>query len=53
LFHWIMLCGWIAFVTPEDFAWLTWRRGKEPRMNVGDADSIRVEARTVAKTSAS
>jgi hypothetical protein len=24
LFHWIMLAGWIAFLTPADFAWL-WR----------------------------
>lgn len=22
LFHWIMLVGWLAFVRPEDFAWL-------------------------------
>jgi hypothetical protein len=21
LFHWLMLCGWMAFLTPEDFAW--------------------------------
>jgi vitamin K-dependent gamma-carboxylase-like protein len=24
LFHWLMLCGWIAFLTPADFHWL-WR----------------------------
>jgi hypothetical protein len=23
LFHWLMLCGWLAFLTPEDFAWLS------------------------------
>ena len=22
LFHWLMLCGWISFVSPEDFRWL-------------------------------
>jgi hypothetical protein len=22
LFHWLMICGWIAFLTPADFAWL-------------------------------
>lgn len=23
LFHWLMLCGWLAFVRAEDFSWLT------------------------------
>jgi len=22
LFHWLMLCGWMAFLMPDDFAWL-------------------------------
>lgn len=22
LFHWVMLCGWMAFISPEDFAWV-------------------------------
>lgn len=22
LFHWIMLCGWLSFLEPEDYAWL-------------------------------
>jgi hypothetical protein len=22
LFHWVMLCGWMAFLSPEDFAWI-------------------------------
>lgn len=22
LFHWIMLCGWLAFLAPDDFRWL-------------------------------
>jgi Vitamin K-dependent gamma-carboxylase len=22
LFHWLMLCGWMAFLTPADFRWL-------------------------------
>jgi uncharacterized membrane protein YphA (DoxX/SURF4 family) len=26
LFHWIMLCGWLSFVTPDDLRWLGWRR---------------------------
>jgi hypothetical protein len=26
LFHWLMLCGWLSFVTPEDFTWVRrWR----------------------------
>lgn len=27
LFHWIMLVGWVAFVRPEDFAWLKGKGG--------------------------
>jgi hypothetical protein len=27
LFHWLMICGWIAFLTPADFAWLR-RKGR-------------------------
>ncbi len=26
LFHWIMLAGWLSFVQPSDFGWLTRRR---------------------------
>ena len=22
LFHWLMLCGWMSFVTPDDFRWV-------------------------------
>jgi hypothetical protein len=22
LFHWVMLAGWLAFITPDDFAWI-------------------------------
>ena len=30
LFHWIMLCGWLAFVTTDDFRWLAfWRSHSE------------------------
>jgi len=25
LFHWLMLCGWISFLRPEDFSWLSHR----------------------------
>src|SRR5262249_14123181 len=25
LFHWIMLCGWLAFVSPADFSWTSSR----------------------------
>jgi len=39
LFHPLMVCGWIAFVTPEDFAWLRGRGSREPRMNADDTDS--------------
>jgi len=28
LFHWIMLCGWLAFVTADDFLWLNFRRSQ-------------------------
>jgi hypothetical protein len=27
LFHWLMLCGWISFVTPADFSFLSRRTG--------------------------
>jgi len=36
VFHWLMICGWMAFLTPADFAWLrrTGRRGvDEPSEN--------------------
>ena len=26
LFHWLMLCGWMSFLTPDDFSWLSRRR---------------------------
>lgn len=29
LFHWLMLCGWLAFVTPADFGLLFRRRHRE------------------------
>lgn len=31
LFHWLMICGWLSFLTPGDFAWLHWprKRGSE------------------------
>jgi vitamin K-dependent gamma-carboxylase-like protein len=33
LFHWLMLCGWMSFLAPEDFRWLRWRhRGEEVRV---------------------
>jgi hypothetical protein len=38
LFHYLMLCGWISFVTPEDFAWLMRRGGNKSQMNTKDAD---------------
>ena len=50
LFHYLMLCGWISFVTPEDFAWLG-RRRKEPRMEAVGSDLSRAAAREVAELS--
>lgn len=29
LFHWLMLCGWLSFVTPQDLSRI-WRRTTEP-----------------------
>lgn len=39
LFHWIMLCGWLSFLEPEDYAWLGQRvhPANEPR---GDAATL-------------
>jgi hypothetical protein len=39
LFHWLMLCGWMAFVTPEDVSLLInpWR--KKARVNADETDS--------------
>lgn len=35
LFHWIMLAGWLAFLEPADFAWLTsWRAPNAPRSDL-------------------
>ena len=51
LFHPLMVCGWIAFVTPEDFAWLTPRRAGQPRMNADDTDLRQPMAREVAESS--
>ena len=31
LFHWVMLCGWMAFLSPEDFAWVGRLFRKGPR----------------------
>ena len=31
LFHWVMLCGWMAFISPEDFAWIGRLFRKGPR----------------------
>jgi hypothetical protein len=31
LFHWLMVCGWLAFVSPDDFRWLVrWREDEKP-----------------------
>jgi hypothetical protein len=38
LFHPLMVCGWISFVTPEDFAWLRRRGSPELRMNTDNTD---------------
>jgi vitamin K-dependent gamma-carboxylase-like protein len=35
LFHWLMLCGWMAFLTPDEFPWL-WRKG---RLNSGQTEN--------------
>jgi hypothetical protein len=39
LFHWLMLCGWIAFVQPEDFSWLGFERSnvESRKSKVGSA----------------
>jgi len=29
LFHWLMICGWLSFVSPADFSWTT-RRNRRP-----------------------
>jgi hypothetical protein len=29
LFHWLMLCGWLAFVTPADFSFLRRSSGQQ------------------------
>jgi HTTM domain len=52
LFHYLMLCGWISFVTPEDFAWLAHWGNRRPRMNTDDTDSGQPVAREVAELSA-
>jgi hypothetical protein len=34
LFHWLMLCGWISFLAPDDFAWPRFRSATlVPRAN--------------------
>lgn len=32
LFHWLMLCGWLSFVTPADLSFLRARRQERPLM---------------------
>ena len=46
LFHWLMLCGWLAFVTPADFAFLF---GPEHR---SDFSRIPLREELTAKTPA-
>jgi hypothetical protein len=31
LFHWVMLCGWMSFLSPDDFAWVGRLLRKGPR----------------------
>jgi hypothetical protein len=45
LFHPLMICGWIAFITPEDFSWLLPGRGRKPRLSADGADSREEDAR--------
>jgi len=52
LFHYLMLCGWISFVTPEDFAWLRRKRREQPRMVADGADLRQAAAREAAETAA-
>jgi hypothetical protein len=41
LFHWLMLCGWMAFLDPSDFAWFT-------RKSRGDVSEEERDAATSA-----
>jgi HTTM domain len=47
LFHWLMLCGWMAFLSPDDFRWL-WRR----RDGVKSADARNIAPRDTRRPEA-
>jgi hypothetical protein len=45
LFHWIMLCGWLAFVTPGDVRWLlSWFGGGRRPLNLAE-QSLAIDGR--------
>lgn len=45
LFHWIMLCGWLSFLEPEDYAWLDrWTCGNRLAASLGEKPAVRTPA---------
>jgi hypothetical protein len=52
LFHWLMLCGWMSFVTADDIAWIVGKRRIRPRSDMQSSDSVKPAAQLVKTTAA-